>query len=1166
MKKLFTMIVSLMLVSGFANAQQTSPINGFPVPSTGSVLLSNGDVVTGMRGASPYNPQNPTYSLRVGMGGTCPTGQYVTSVSAQGVPNCASPPALSLGGNVGDIQFNNGTGLGGYGIGSGLSVSGGMLQATGTVTAIFPSGIPGQILGYTATGTTPSLFTPNGNITINTTTGVSTINSIGLTATGSASALTVVTDSTLAQASSLANRMKWALDIVNDCHVPWPYDGTDQTSNLAACETEAQTFTPPKALLFWPGVVTASTAVTQNDAHICLGGPDACTVRAPAGSNKWALDTVNWNLLIGTSTNTGANQFYSFNMTYDGNYPSNAGNAGGGSARLYGANKYLTNTNFINSPSYCFWNAYGGSDQANHGLEDFIVNAKYDTCYYDGLRHDGPHDDKYLGGVIIDANRANSTDPTLGSSIYKSAGGFDLFSYHTWRRSGFLEWSFYDATNGQEGDNITAGFFETGGDSSGGGGGLYLSSQATYVDPVTRVQQYAGGSGAGIYGVWLANNSIVMDGQVTCNGGSTVGVKIGGRIGTPVYYVGNAKINSIVSNCPSGSLDRTYDNGNSEVTIQGSSGIIGSGNSTSTYHVQNSSGSAAYSIPNVYSSTGSSLTIGPTSGTNLGTIISATGTGASGGAVSMSVGGQTRYNFSPQGYANFNSSGYAPGYGSTNNYFPGLQYNAGSGSQSGVGVMNYANDNTPSEILCGKARTSGGIPGGGLASQTGDGACNFGAYASDSSHNLEVGSLRFIIEGTATVGANPGRGSIFTANASGNSTEATRWDSSQNTTAYGSFNLATTGKAYQVGGNNILSVPASDVNSLAVGVGALASLSATAATYENQAFGYNALNSTTTGSYNLAVGYKALSSNTTGINNTGVGFFALYDALNAGGNTMLGSNAGQHVTAGNNTAIGFYSMLGASGSTTGTNNTAVGQETLRNIQSGSQNTTIGYQSGLSLTTGVQNSAIGYQALPGNNSYSSCLGYKCLSNAAANSNAALGYNSGSSITTGSYNVIIGNQVASTTLTTGSSNILIGTSTLVDTTASNSNNQLNIGGIITGDMSGLSVTVPATFITTKGIADQSYSYQTPLTGTAITFGAGVTQLVLNPAGTLATLTIIMPASPIDGQKVFFSSTQVITALTVSPNSGQSVADPQSSLTVGGSGGYIYRSANTTWYRIL
>ena len=94
-------------------------------------------------------------------------------------------------------------------------------------------------------------------------------------------------------------------------------------------------------------------------------------------------------------------------------------------------------------------------------------------------------------------------------------------------------------------------------------------------------------------------------------------------------------------------------------------------------------------------------------------------------------------------------------------------------------------------------------------------------------------------------------------------------------------------------------------------------------------------------------------------------------------------------------------------------------------------------------------------------------------------------------------------------------------------------------------------------------QQYDYQVSTTGFSYTFAAGTTVLVMNPAGTLATGTITMPAAPADGMTISFSSTQTITALTVAGNTGQSIVGNPTTLNAGGAVTLVYRLSNTTWY---
>jgi hypothetical protein len=93
-------------------------------------------------------------------------------------------------------------------------------------------------------------------------------------------------------------------------------------------------------------------------------------------------------------------------------------------------------------------------------------------------------------------------------------------------------------------------------------------------------------------------------------------------------------------------------------------------------------------------------------------------------------------------------------------------------------------------------------------------------------------------------------------------------------------------------------------------------------------------------------------------------------------------------------------------------------------------------------------------------------------------------------------------------------------------------------------------------------QAYDYQVLTTGFTYTFAAGTQVLVINPAGTLATGTITMPASPSDGMTITVESTQQVTALTMSGNGGTIVGAavqliPNQPLS------WVYRSTGTTWY---
>lgn len=89
-----------------------------------------------------------------------------------------------------------------------------------------------------------------------------------------------------------------------------------------------------------------------------------------------------------------------------------------------------------------------------------------------------------------------------------------------------------------------------------------------------------------------------------------------------------------------------------------------------------------------------------------------------------------------------------------------------------------------------------------------------------------------------------------------------------------------------------------------------------------------------------------------------------------------------------------------------------------------------------------------------------------------------------------------------------------------------------------------------------------YATPATGATVTVNSnGFVKLILNPAGTLATLTITFPGSPSDMDTVTIGCTQIVTALTMN---GGTISGGLSSLAVGTAGTWTYCSDASTWIK--
>lgn len=90
--------------------------------------------------------------------------------------------------------------------------------------------------------------------------------------------------------------------------------------------------------------------------------------------------------------------------------------------------------------------------------------------------------------------------------------------------------------------------------------------------------------------------------------------------------------------------------------------------------------------------------------------------------------------------------------------------------------------------------------------------------------------------------------------------------------------------------------------------------------------------------------------------------------------------------------------------------------------------------------------------------------------------------------------------------------------------------------------------------------------PLTGTSFTVPQGVNKVLLDPAGTIAALTVVLPiaAQLLDGQEFSLSSSQTVTALTITAGAGTSIV-ATATTTLGPTTAavtYIYHAATTKW----
>lgn len=209
--------------------------------------------------------------------------------------------------------------------------------------------------------------------------------------------------------------------------------------------------------------------------------------------------------------------------------------------------------------------------------------------------------------------------------------------------------------------------------------------------------------------------------------------------------------------------------------------------------------------------------------------------------------------------------------------------------------------------------------------------------------------------------------------------------------------------------------------------------------------GDQAGNVLTSAANSVLIGRTAGLALTSGASNTVIGTFALRTATTGAINTVVGSSSAQYQTGVGNTFVGFSSGQGQASGSSASNNTGVGNQSLRLVTTGSSNVAIGAYSSYNLTTAVQTVSVGYEALnkstAGTNS--TAVGFRAAqyNTGASNTfigtqsgrgvdgsstgvnNTGLGLNSLTALTSGFGNVAIGNT-AGDAITTGANNVIIG----------------------------------------------------------------------------------------------------------------------------------------------
>ena len=151
---------------------------------------------------------------------------------------------------------------------------------------------------------------------------------------------------------------------------------------------------------------------------------------------------------------------------------------------------------------------------------------------------------------------------------------------------------------------------------------------------------------------------------------------------------------------------------------------------------------------------------------------------------------------------------------------------------------------------------------------------------------------------------------------------------------------------------------------------------------------------------------------------------------------MFSSNTETNITVTYQDGDGTIDLVASTGAvTTGTNNFAIGTDTLDNMSTGSGNTAFGIETLNTMVNGSQSTAVGYQALSSQTSGSDT-NFR---------NTAVGYHAGKEITSGGANTLIG-ALAGDSVTTGANNVVVGQSTFTVNAVASGN--VAIGDLVLG----------------------------------------------------------------------------------------------------------------------
>lgn len=99
----------------------------------------------------------------------------------------------------------------------------------------------------------------------------------------------------------------------------------------------------------------------------------------------------------------------------------------------------------------------------------------------------------------------------------------------------------------------------------------------------------------------------------------------------------------------------------------------------------------------------------------------------------------------------------------------------------------------------------------------------------------------------------------------------------------------------------------------------------------------------------------------------------------------------------------------------------------------------------------------------------------------------------------------------------------------------------------------------------VPDGAIQTATPASAASITVSNSTSFLILKHTATIATLTITLPASPVNGQVVHVATRSTVTTLTLNGGAGQTVYGAPTTIAATTPVAFIYETAATSWYRV-